>query len=272
MNSNPPNHIIPHSEVHELHSSSNDQAYRISVALPRGYENGAVHFPVLYALDADIGFGTLVEGQRMMSIRQELADILIVGVGYWVDDFLQTLNVRRRDLTPTIDKDELKFLSAEEKNETSPIIMGGGPDLYHFIEQELMPFIERQYSVDKHDRGLLGVSLGGLFAATCLFQHPNTFKRYIICSPSLNWDNGVIFNYESEYADKFNDLEASIFLSAGGLENDEEVNAVKRLGAILRERRYHGTHITVKIFPEEYHRSGTAAAIWRGLREIYGKH
>lgn len=272
MTSDTPLHAIPHTEVHNLRSSVIDQAYRISVALPRGYGNGSVEYPVLYALDADAGFGTLVEGQRMMSIRQEVADILIVGIGYWVDDFVQTVNMRRRDLTPTVDKEVLESLSAEDMNETPPIFMGGGPNFYHFIEQELKPFIERRYLVDKHNQGILGVSFGGLFAAYCLFEHTNAFQRYIICSPSLWWDKGVIFKYENEYADKSRDLEASTFLSAGGLEDEEEVKAVKRLGAILRERQYRGLHSIVNIFAEETHLSVVAAALWRGLREIYGKH
>jgi predicted alpha/beta superfamily hydrolase len=271
MNSEPPLHTIPRTEVHHLRSPITDQTYRISVALPRGYGNGSVNHPVLYALDADIGFGTLVEAQRLMSIRQEVADILIVGIGYWVDDFAQSLNVRRRDLTPTIDKKRLESLLAEDMNETSPALMGGGPDFYRFIEQELMPFIEGRYAVDKHGRGILGVSLGGLFAACCLFQHTNAFQHYIICSPSLWWDEGVIFTYERAYADKSRDLEANIFLSVGELEDEEMVEAVKQLGTILRERRYNGLHLTAKIFAEETHRSATGVAAWRGLREIYGK-
>ena len=266
-----PLHVIPQSEVHYLQSSSVDQEYRISVALPRGYGSGENDYPVLYALDADAGFGTIVEGQRMMSIRQELSDILIVGIGYPVDDFTKTINVRRRDLTPTIDQVELEALLDGGMKETSTTVMGGGPDFHNFIQQELMPYIEQRYSVDVLDRGIAGVSFGGLFAAYCLFHHTDTFRRYIICSPSLLWDEDVIFEYERNYSAKSHELEASVFISVGGLESEDGIRAVKRLGTILEDRQYKGLQFTMEIFAEETHLSVGAAALWRGLREIYGQ-
>jgi hypothetical protein len=66
-------------------------------------------------------------------------------------------------------------------------------------------------------------------------------------------------------------LEASVFLSVGGLEDEEEIKAVKRFDTVLRGRGYRGLQITTEVFAEETHLSVGASALWRGLREIYGK-
>ena len=270
MAGNLPNHVIPRTDVYRLRATSVDQEYRISVALPRGYGSQASRYPVLYLLDADYGFGTLVEGHRLMSMGQELAEILIVGIGYPAEDLLETRLVRTRDLTPSVDQETLQALSDERLAEGGPTFIGGGRQFHAFIRRQLMPFIEDRYSVDSADRGIAGCSYGGLFAAYCLLRHPETFSRYLICSPSLAWDDGVIFRYERECARQSRELPVQVFLSVGGCEAPDEVKAVKRLAATLRRRRYEGLRLTTRVFADEIHRSVPASAMWRGLRELYG--
>jgi predicted alpha/beta superfamily hydrolase len=53
------------------------------------------------------------------------------------------------------------------------------------LRDEIIPLVERSYRITD-DRGIMGHSLGGLFAAYALFEAPDLFRRYGILSPSLS--------------------------------------------------------------------------------------
>ena len=62
---------------------------------------------------------------------------------------------------------------------------GGAPELARFLQQELLPYLLKQYSVKSDRIGLAGFSLGGLFAAWHVVTHPGTFSDYIVIAPPL---------------------------------------------------------------------------------------
>jgi predicted alpha/beta superfamily hydrolase len=100
------------------------------------------------------------------------------------------------------------------------------------------------------------------------------FRRYIIGSPSLWFDDLVTLKFEAEYASKHSDLPARLFMSVGGLEeraNTESATTtnMKQLQDKLLSRHYPNLHLQTVVFEEETHLSGVAAAISRGLREVY---
>lgn len=67
---------------------------------------------------------------------------------------------------------------------------GGGAAVYeHFLMQELLPFLERQYHLSKRreDRAVIGSSLGGLLALHLGWHHPTQFGAVGSLSPSLWW-------------------------------------------------------------------------------------
>ncbi len=260
-------YTLSSTEVFNHYSSCVGQEYRIVVAFPRGYEEASTTYPALYALDAAAGFGTLIEGQRLMSMRDEVENILIVGIDYPTHDFVETLPLRSRDLTPTDYPDFSKKYPENAALATDGI--GGGPRFFQYLSEELLPLIGSRYPVDASDQGILGVSLGGLFAVYCLLAHPNTFKRYAICSPSLWWNDGVMFRLEEEYAKNHSRLSASVFCCVGELEHKEMVDNMQTLARKLSERGYEDFELRSAILQGETHLSMTGAAIWRALRELY---
>lgn len=266
----PPPHVIPRTEVYRVRAATIDQEYRISVAPPRGYADGGGPYPVLYVLDADIGFGTVVEGYRMLSLDRQLHEILIVGIGYPVEDLTETLVARTRDLTPTIAAGKLRELSEQGLGNNAASFIGGAGAFLDFIRGELMPFITDRYRSDPSDVGIAGASFGGLFATWCLFSQPAVFGRLIAVSPSLGWDDGVIFRLEQERARRSRELPAKLFLSVGRDESPEMLRNARRLAARLRRRRYEGLELTVLTMAGEIHRSVWAPAMLRGLRVLYG--
>jgi predicted alpha/beta superfamily hydrolase len=242
-----------------LSSSYVDQEYKIFVALPHGYADPHKTYPVLYVLDANLAFGTFAETTRLLQYGKELPETIIVGIGYPVNDLRETLGPRARDFTPTADPE------AAVSDAT-----GGAGDFLQFIRKELIPFIQSDYRVDPKDRALAGVSLSGLFALYTLFHHPDTFGRYVIGSPTIEWDDAVTFTFESDFAARNADLSAKVFMSAGALEGQDTIANVQKLAQRLADRGYASLELETHIFEGETHRSGWPAAMIRGLRTVFG--
>ncbi|MBK0404506.1 alpha/beta hydrolase [Adhaeribacter sp. BT258] len=147
----------------------------INVYLPEGYAaNGPEKYPVIYLLDGSrdedfIHVAGLVQFGSFPWI-QMLPPTIVVGIS----------NVnRKRDYTfpTTVVKDKADFPTT-----------GSSEKFIRFLEQELQPFVNRQY-LTNNSKTIIGQSLGGLLATEILFKRPDLFDQYIIVSPSLWWDN-----------------------------------------------------------------------------------
>lgn len=244
-----------------LTSEITGRTYQISVALPENYAASNETYPVLYAVDANIQFGTVVETAREQHQFGIVPELIIVGIGYPVDRYAQSEELRRVDLTPTEDPGLL------------PDGSGGAPGFLDFIRRELIPLIELEFRADPTDRALFGHSLGGLFGLYALLEGGGTFQRVIAASPSIGWDDRVTFKMESAYSESHESLPAVLYLSSGLLEDDEEwgesASNVRELATILEARNYAGLQIKTAYFEDETHITVIPATISRGLRTIY---
>ena len=256
-----PRVTIPNTQVRTLLSSNAGQEYKISVALPHSYPDADESYPALYVLDANWAFGLMTEMIRLLQIGEELPEMIIAGIAYPVNDVEEILKLRARDYTPTVDKRP----EAVESDGT-----GGAGKYLRFIRQELMPFIQSNYRVKPEDRAIAGSSFGGLFALYTLFHHPDTFNRYIIGSPSISWDEGVTFAYESKFAANNAAIAARVFMSVGALEEEDTIANMQRLAGTLQDRGYDGLELETYIFEDETHLSVAPAAMSRGLRVVFG--
>jgi len=244
--------------------------FQISVAVPRTYKDSGKSYPVLYSLDANSEFGIMVETARLLAMAGSIPEIIIVGVGFPVGGyFLSTLERRRLDYTPTVLTSE-----KEKKRVRFPLDQfgGGAPELLAFMRQQLMPFIEKKYRAKSDDRAVFGHSLGGLFTTYALFQSNGLFQRFILGSPSLLWDAGVIFKMEEKYAKTHSALSAKIFVSIA--DNEGYAQAVPdfdRIVKVFEQRKYTNLQWTAHVFEDETHVSVLPATISRGLRTIYSE-
>jgi predicted alpha/beta superfamily hydrolase len=117
---------------------------------------------------------------------------------------------------------------------------------------------------------LAGHSFGGLFTVYTLFHKPLLFNKYLISSPSLDWDNFEALKEETQfYAGGHKTLQAQVFISSGSLEPDPMMPDVKEFARMLRNRNYTGLELTDYIFKDETHLSVIPFAISKGMRNIY---
>jgi len=251
---------IPRTEVETLLSSVSRHYYRISIALPLTYsQDSEKTYPVVYLLDGNMWFGMATEISRVLNFdREELPELIIVGIGYATDDPSEVKDLRLQDLTPT--QTEAGTGKAEE--------------FLRFIQKDLIPYVDANYRTEPTDRTIVGQSLAGLFSLYALFHAPETFNRYVVSSPSLWWDDRVAFEYEEEFAREHSGLPVKLFLSVGELEEQEwpgigMVSNVQDLHKKLEDRNYAGLEMQMVILEDETHSSVFPGAFTKGLKTVF---
>jgi uncharacterized protein len=288
--------VIAQSEVRFLQSRIVGDEFKLFIAHPVLPVAPGQKLPVIYALDANGAFGTVTETARVLQMTGEVPNGYVIGIGYRKGSLLETLAIRARDYTP-IESPGFKRNYPKIMGLNEPVTTGGAPAFLRFVREELKPYVERELAADPADATISGASFGGLFATYVLLNQPDTFQRYIICSPSLAYEYDLMFRQEAAYAADHQDLAARVFFTCGGLENEqaalaqlqklppEMVATVReiwggRLQMVellhpfaeqLRSRRYPSLELTVHVFPEEHHHSVYPAAVSRGLRVVFSK-
>lgn len=262
---NPPAVTIPASHQHDLRSGTDGREYRLFVAVPPGYDPaGSERYAVTYVLDGNVVFPFAVVAQRMFRLFDEVPDLIVVGIGYPVRFFPETIPSRWRDLTPVrnekLDAEQSERLGVELRS-------GGGKEFLRLLREEVIPFVDDHYRTTG-DRALWGHSLGGSFALYTLFESPELFQRYGISSPSLPVSGEVVFEREAAYAEQNGSLPARVFITVGSEEHNISP-ATARLVDTLRERAYDGLTLGSHVFQEESHVSVFPAAFSRGMRFLY---
>ncbi len=267
--------VIADTEVHDLASLEIGQDFRISVALPAGYASGDVSYPVLYVLDADIAFGMAVEYARLLAFGAEVQEVILVGIGYGASDLQVWGRLRTRDFTPTSGARNPSVMSIGLDSAATP---GGAREFLTFIRNDVQPFIRARYRTVPEQNGVFGDSFGGLFSLYTLFHAPDTFSEYIIGSPSIWWDGRVTLQYEEQYAARHSDLDASIFMAVGALEETGDdsisvaagmVSNIDALARQLRARNYSSFEIETHVFDGETHLSVVMSNFGWGIRRLY---
>lgn len=248
--------VIQDTERHELPSRVVDDTFKVHVYLPRGYDDMKEPIPVVYLLDAEYSFGAVAYTIRRLVKDHLIPPVLLVGVAYEVgyDEYYRR---RERDFTPT-----------KAHVEDFPYA-GNGESFVRFLRGELIPFINKTYRVIPDDRTIIGLSFSGLFISYILFSGNDLFNRYVIVSPSLWWDGGVVFQYEADYRKKHETLPGRVYLAAGENDGRNIIEDLSRLEKLLKKRNYEGLAYRVRFFPDETHRTVFPIAVSHGLRFVF---
>ena len=239
---------------------------RLQIGLPEKYCDTENYYGVIYYMDAYAFSGMIRETAFFLQKDKDIPLSITVGIDMEVNTYDDWYEHRSYILSPTkSDIYEKDFGLLESWT-------GGGSRFHKSLKEEIIPYIEKEFRAKPGNRTIVGHSLGGLFALYTLFQTPELFERYLVSSPSLPWDNRVIFKWESDYAEKNVDLSAKVFLSVGSLENlpyDMMVHHLRELAAIFELRKYPGLEVTSIVFEGETHSSVPPAAFSKGLRTLY---
>jgi predicted alpha/beta superfamily hydrolase len=262
--------------VKTIHSEIVGQDFELLISLPKSYGVRDTVFPVMILLDPYRAF-LIMKGftDVLTNPYNYIPEVIIVGVGYGGTGMEAMMNWalgRTRDMSPekSIQTEDLYRRRLERFGVPDMEVKTGGAPLFlDFIKTELLPFVESNYRIDDNLRILSGYSMGGLFAMYTLFHEPGLFHKYLIGSPSIHFNDGVTFDYESAYAREHSDLQADVFLSAGSLEG-RTVTYVEKMADLLTSRNYEHLDLYMTIFEKETHVSCYMVALSRGILELLG--
>lgn len=264
---------LPNTQVHQLPAQSNGRHYEVWVELPPSYGKTEKKFPVLFVSDANYAFPLIRSiRNRLGAGGQNIEDFVIVGLSYAKED--NPTDSRSLDFTPT---NILANGKKRSKNLTAKAY--GGAALYaDYLRQQVIPFVLNNYQVDPKRKLFVGHSYGGLLGAQILLTQADTFDTYILSSPSLWFDDKMMFKLEQQYATNHKDLKARVQLYAAEYEQIKPGSRYARRVSIvddtllfektLKSRNYPGLQIQSQIIADEDHLSVFPAMISRALLKL----
>lgn len=171
-----------------LHSDVLDEDRTIQIALPASYEEFSTQtYPVLYLLDGESNFHYLTGMINKLSRAPypAIPEMIVVGI----------VNTdRTRDLTPSVVLPEAGEDVTKGRSGTKN---GGNPEFFQFLEEEVMPKIEKNYRTADYNV-FVGHSFGGITALNHLINGQKKMNAYIVHDPSIWWDSGeMLKRYEA---------------------------------------------------------------------------
>ncbi|HXR16041.1 MAG TPA: alpha/beta hydrolase-fold protein [Terriglobales bacterium] len=225
------------------------------VRTPRGYDQGRGPMPVLYLTDGPDHINEIGSTIDFLAQHDRMPSLIVVGIAN---------TDRIRDLTPS--HSDAKGPDGKVTDPTS----GGGDRFFDFIQNELMPEIEKRYRTAPY-KIFAGHSLGGLMAIHILVTRSDMFQAYIAVSPSLWWDDQRSLHQAQDFFAARGELSKTLFFSLGN-----EDNSTVPMRASFEEFQKTLTDKTPKDFHwdsahylDEDHGSTVLRAHYAGLRTVF---
>ncbi|MET0857134.1 MAG: alpha/beta fold hydrolase, partial [Telluria sp.] len=247
--------------------------YQLFVALPDSYRDSSQRYPVVFVTDANYAFPVVRNIAQRLNKHAGMEEVIVVGLSYGKGD--GGVFSRRRDYTPTTPR---KHEYRSDMPGRAPAF--GEAEAYaRFIAAEVFPLIAQSYRADMNRKIFVGHSYGSLLGLQVLLTAPRTFEHYILGSPSLWYDAGIMFDRAQDYARRNKDLPASVFFGVGSKETlapgkkrsraEEDADMVadlREFDAALASHRYPGLKTRLRVFADEDHASVFPMVLTHGLR------
>ncbi|WP_430199117.1 alpha/beta hydrolase [Paenibacillus illinoisensis] len=262
-----PGVILPGTSVYKVCAERSGREYVINVFVP-DIAPPPSGYPVIYLLDANAVFGTMVEAMRVQSGRSDKTGVVpavIVGVGYDAEHPFPP--ERYYDFMMPVPEADLP----RRPDGTSWPEHGGAEAFMYFIEEQLKPEVEEKYPIDSSRQSIVGHSLGGLFVLQMLLGNPGTFRHYIAGSPSIHWNSAWIEQQRASWVSRAENCgtEMHVLIAAGEQEGSHPSGVVGRsreLAHWLGQTGLEGFSAEFTCFEDEGHISVLPILMSRAIR------
>lgn len=269
----PPAYTLANTEVRDVRASSLGRDYQVFLALPDSYATSKRSYPVVFVVDADYAFPVVRNIASRLHRHAGMDEAIVVGLSYAQGD--GAVFSRRRDYTPSTPR---RHAYRSDMPGRAPAF-GGASAYGRYLRDEVFPFIARHYRADMGRKIFVGHSYGSLLGLQMMLDAPRSFEHYILGSPSLWFDAGIMFDRAQAYSARHKDLPASVFFGIGSLEtlapgkkpsrSEDDADMVADLrafDALLKKRAYKNLRTRLKVFPDEDHASVLPLVVTHGLR------
>lgn len=251
-------------QIDSVYSNILDESRKIWVHVPESARNGSGEnkYPVLYLLDGPDHFYSVTGMIRQLSkVNSILPEMIIVAIP----------NTNRdRDMTPT-HVDSIQYSS------------GGGDIFLDFVENELIPHIEKTYPAATY-RTFVGHSFGGLSVINALIRRPQLFNNYVAIDPSLWWDDQAFlweadstlsvnkFEGRALYVGVANTLDAEMKIDAVHLDTTKSsahIRSILQFVKSIDTKEDNGLVFEWKYYNNDTHNSVALIAEYDALRFLF---
>lgn len=171
-------------QIDSIYSDILGESRKLWIHIPESANNSSsnkTNYPVLYLLDGPAHFYSVAGMIKQLSTTNGntvVPEMIIIAIP----------NTNRSlDLTPS--HVDIDFISGD----SIPYASGGGSKFLDFMEDELIPHIEKTYPASNY-RTFVGHSFGGLSVINALVNRQHLFNNYVAIDPSLWWDNQAFLN------------------------------------------------------------------------------
>ena len=258
--------IIGH--IDSLQSDILGEMRKIWVHLPMNYQEGK-KYPVVYVLDGNGHFHSVTGLIKQLSTNGTfvLPEMIVIAI--------PNTN-RSRDLIPT--KVDVDYRTGNKLQYDS----GGGSVFLDFIEQELIPYVDRTYPTTSF-RTYVGHSFGGLSVIHALTTRSHLFDNYLAIDPSFWWDNMAYLETVDSLLSVQDYSNKGLFVGMANTMNggqnyatveDDTLATSAHIRSILKfskslEKKDNGLKFEWKYYPQENHRSVPLITEYDGLRFLF---
>lgn len=183
-------------QIHTINSAVLNEERTVVVQLPKSYqaEPNKV-YPVIYRLDGAGNIPLISAVMERLQNDNRAPEVIIIAI--------ENTN-RLRDLYPTVNKEP-----------QGPVDEGGGAAKFlAFIEQELMPLINKSYRTHNYNV-IAGASAAGVFALYTMQANPDLFQAHIAYSPAVWWNYGASVKATKAFINKSKNLSNYIYINIG---------------------------------------------------------
>ena len=194
------------TKVVPIKDTKNNRQYELYIRLPEKYaEKTDVKHPVIYYTDA-LWHVEILSG----ATEYILENAILVGIS-WQTDISEELKKIKAHMSRFRD---YSFVKSKKPAHQAKYQFGQANKHLDFIRNDVIPYVEGNYRTDSAQRTYFGYSLGGGFGGYILLTQPNTFKNYILGSPSKG-STPHLYKLGSSEALKHKALNVNVFISYG---------------------------------------------------------
>ncbi len=208
---------IPGTQVVPISNSATDWRYELYIKLPESYsQKRDKKYPVIYFTDAMWHIELLSAATTFL-----MEDVILVGISWQTDIDEKLKNEVGKHVSRYRDYSSEKSTNADNQAKYQ---FGQAKSHLSFIRNDVIKYVEKNYRTMPNDRTYFGYSLGGEFGAYTLLAQPDTFKNYILGSPSLKGNISYLSKLASNTHDSAQDSKRlpnrKVFVSYGALETE----------------------------------------------------
>ena len=244
--------VLENAFTHALRSTVNGVDYQLTVVLPPGYDKAPdKRYPTLYVMDGNRWSQLLAVLYPRFVANAAYPPIIVVGVDY------PGRTGRYQDYGPV----SQRYFPVPQTR--------GAANFMRVMKQEIIPLVDRTYRTDPQERGIGGHSMGGFFTAYSLLHAADTFSRFWISSPSLFYDDEVLFKDFEAFRRQKIARPLYVFTDIGGDELPMMRNVLERFGRTAIEAQPGKIVLETLVVPNADHATVVPSVLAPALEHLF---